>query len=96
MGDPDAFEQVQPLAPGGESHVAGDREMGEERVVLGQVADASSLRAEVNPALGVKPHLLAERDSPFAGTLESGHTSQQGGLSRTGWPDESDCLGAEG
>ena len=59
MRDTEAFEQVRTLAPACKCHVGGDGEMREQSVVLGQVANTTTLGADVNPARCVEPHLIA-------------------------------------
>ena len=49
--DPEALEQVWAVALAGEPHVPRDREVWEQPVVLGEVPDASSLRAEMDAVL---------------------------------------------
>lgn len=92
VGDANALEQVWALSLRGEAHVAGDREVWEQGVVLREVSDSSSLRGDVEVALGVEPDLVAERDPAGPWTLQAGHAAQQRRLPRTGWPDERDCL----
>ena len=95
VGDANALEQVWALPLGGEAHVAGDCEMWEKRVVLREIANSSSLRGDVDLELGVEPDLFTERDPPRSGTLQAGHAAQERCLTRTGWPDQRDCLSAE-
>lgn len=55
MGYPEPLKQVGPRTLAGEPHVAVDGEVREQAVVLGQVADAASLRAEVDPPACIEP-----------------------------------------
>ena len=72
MRDPEALEQVRTIALTREPDVPGDGEVWEQPVVLRQVADAASLRAEVDPLLGVEPQLASERDPSRVGAFEPG------------------------
>ena len=95
MRDPEALKQLRPLALAREPHVSSDREMGEQPVVLRQVADPASLRAEVNGLLGVEPQLTGERDPSFMRALKAGDGAQQRGLASAGRADDRDRLRAE-
>ena len=95
MRDPEALEQVRPVALAGEADVRGDAEVREQPVVLRQVADAPSLRAEVDPLRDVEPQLAAEGDPARERALETGDGSQQRGLAGAGRADDRDRLGAE-
>ena len=59
MRDPQALEQVRPLAPARERHVAGHGQMREEPVVLGQISHAAPLGVHVDAACGVIEHAQA-------------------------------------
>ena len=96
LADANPFQQVGPVAFGGEPNVGRHREMGEQSVVLREVADKTTLWREVDAALGVEPRIVAERDVPGAGVLEAGDRSQDAGLARPGRPDQGDGLRAEG
>ncbi len=63
VSDAQALEQVGAFASARERHVGGDREVWEQPVVLGQVANPPALRAEVDASLAVEPHLVAQRDA---------------------------------
>jgi len=76
VADPEALEQIGALALAGEAHVAGDGEVGEEAVVLRQVADAASLRAQADSPFRVEPGLAAEGDTSGGRPLESGDRPQ--------------------
>ncbi len=93
--DPEALEQVGTLATRGECDVAGDREVGEQAVVLRQVADVAVLGAEVPFARGVEPALVPERDPARAGLLEAGDRAQQRCLAGAGRADERDRFRAD-
>ncbi len=93
--DPNALQQVGAVALTGEADVSGDREMREQPVVLRQVPDAPSLRAEVDAQDGIEPDLTTKRDTSTLWALEPGDGSQQRGLTRPGRPDDGDRLGAE-
>jgi len=93
--DPEAPEQVGPVALAGEAHVGRDGQVRKQAVILRQVADAPALGAEVNSPLSLEPDLVAKRDPPGARTVQTGDGPQQRCLAGTGWPDDRDRLGAE-
>ena len=93
--DAEAFEQVGAIAPGGETHVGGDREVREQAVVLWHVADAAALRKHANAPRRVEPELPVERDPSALGTLEPRHRAQQRALARTGAAQHGDRLVGE-
>lgn len=95
MRDPEALEQVRPVALAREPHVPGDGEVWEQAVVLRQVADAASLRAQVNPLFAVEPQLAVERDPSSTVALKPGDCSQQRSLAGSGRADKRDRLGAK-
>ena len=86
MRDPEALEQVWAVVFAREPHVLRDRQVREQPVILREVSDAASLRAELNAVLGVEPALAVERDPPDAVALQPGDGAQQRGLAgaRTG------------
>ena len=94
VGDPEPVEQVGASPAGGEADVGGDVQVGEEPVVLGQVADPAPLGAQVGARGGVEPALAAERDPPALGALEPGDGAQERALPGAGGPDQGDGLGA--
>ena len=75
MRDPDAFEQVRPVALTREPHVPRDGEVGEQAVILREVPDAAALGTEVNPSLGIEPQLPPERNPSSALAFETGDRS---------------------
>ncbi len=94
MRDAEPLEQIGPVTLAGEADVGGDGEVWEQPVVLRQVANPTSLGAEVNPSRAVQPRLASERDLPGTGPLESGDRSQQRCLAGSGRADDRDRLGA--
>ena len=96
MRDPEPLEQVGPVAPAGEAHVAGDGQVREQAVVLRQVADAASLGAEVDAC--ARRRTRASSPSairPARRPLEPGDGAQQRRLAGAGRADERDRLGAD-
>lgn len=75
--DSESLEQVRAVALAGKADVPGNRQVGEQAVVLRQVADAPPLGAQANPSLRIEPQLAAERDAAGPWALEAGHGSQQ-------------------
>ncbi len=94
--DPDSLEQIRTVAPGGEAHVARDGQMREQAIVLGQIADASVLGADVNAALSVKPGPRAKCDPPNARSLQAGDRPEQRRLAGAGRSDQGDRLRSDG
>lgn len=96
MRDPEPLEEVGPVPFAGEAHVRGDGEVREQAIVLGEIPDSTPLRAEVDVSGGVEPDVVAERDPPGSGTLETGDHSEQRRLAGAGCSDDGDRLGAHG
>ena len=95
MGDPEAPQQVRPIAPAREADVRRHGQMREQPVVLREIADATSLGAEVNPLLDVKPTIGAESDPTRERTLETSDRPQQRRLAGAGRSDDRHRLGTE-
>ena len=93
--DAEALEQVGAVAPRGEAHVGGGREVREQAVVLRHVADAALLRQQANAPRGVQPELPVQRDPAAVGTLEPGHRAQQRALAGARAPEHGDRLVGE-
>ena len=69
-----------------EADVAGDREMGKQRVVLEHHPDAALLRGQLEA--GPAHHLAIEQDFACAHRLEAGDTAQQRGLAAAAGPQQ--------
>ena len=66
--------------------------MGEERVLLEQVAHAATLRRDIDAALRVEQDRVAERDDAALRPQQPGHDAQHGRLPGAGRPDERERL----
>jgi hypothetical protein len=95
VGDPEALEQLVGAAVPTECDVPAHPEMGEERVVLEDVADRALLRWPADAALRVEPDLVAEDDPACVGPRQPGDEAQYRRLPRARRPDERDGLGAD-
>lgn len=95
MSDAEALQQVRSAGFGSKPDVPRHGQMREQSVVLRQITDVSLLGTEVDPADGVEPRLVVQRDVSAAGMLEAGDGTQQRGLPGAGWSDQRDCLLAE-
>lgn len=69
--------------------------MREKPVVLGQVANASTLRADVDASLRVEPNLVTQRDAAGLGPVQTGHGPQQGRLAGSGRSNQRERFGAQ-
>jgi hypothetical protein len=94
LADPEPLEQVARLAPR-ERHVALDREVREQRVLLEHVADRTLLGPPVDPAIAVEPDLAVRRDEPLRRFHQPRGRPQHGRLARAGGADECDRLGPD-
>ena len=93
--DADALQQIGAIPFAREAHIARDAQVREQSVVLRQVPDPPSLRAEMGAAGGVEPDLAAQRDPSCLGTFETCQHTQQRRLAGPGRPDDGDRLRAE-
>ena len=80
MADAKPLEQIGTVAPAGKAHIARDRQVREQPVVLGQIARVTVLGAEVNPSLRVKPHFCVQGHVAGPRALQPAHDPQQRGL----------------
>src|SRR5262249_28583570 len=78
-----------------EGHVALDRQVREQRVLLEHVADCALLGPAVDAPVAVEPDLAVRSDQPARRLRQSGDRAQHRRLARAGWADESDRLGSD-
>ena len=80
MGDAEALEQLGALPPRREAHVPGHRQMREQAVVLGEIAETPPVGAATDPAFGVEPDRASEGDPASVRALQAGDRSKERGL----------------
>ena len=90
------LKQVRSIPTRGKADVSGHGHVGEEPIVLGEIADAPAVRTEFDPSRGVQPELGTERNPACSRGLEAGDRAQERGLARPGWADYGDRLRAKG
>ena len=79
-----------------EGDVRAHVEVREQRVLLEHEADRAAVGRPVDPARGVEPDVVAERDPPRARAVQPGDRAQHGRLARAGRADQRERLPADG
>jgi hypothetical protein len=92
IGDAEAVHEVRPRATA-EGHIALDGEMGEEGVLLKDVAHRTILGPAV--AAAAEPDLAVDLDSPATGPSEPCQSTKHSRLARAGRPDERNGLATD-
>jgi hypothetical protein len=73
-----------------ERDVGPDVEVGEQRVVLGDVPDASSLDGDVDPGVGVEPHVAVDLEAAALRACQPREAAQRERLSAPGRAEQHD------
>ena len=81
---PETLEQIGRALLAAELDVPLHRHVREQRVVLEHEPDGSILRRQVDPASGVEPHVVIQRDASRLRSQEPGDRPQHGALARPG------------
>ena len=94
MADPEALQEVADAraVAGAKTHVALNVEVGEQRVLLEEVADPPLLRRDVPPAVGVEEHGVVDGHKSRLWTQQAGDDAESRRLTCTGRADQGERL----